>query len=99
MRRIHHSRYNNKPFLFRNLRCSKCGFSISFDGPKHNGRIYGKCTEYGGKHGAKWVDEQVLIAQVIEMLKSIQVPKELLPALQAEVEKRFDGEQETYKRQ
>ncbi len=97
IRRIHHSTYNNKPFLFRNLRCSKCGFSISFDGPKKNGRIYGKCTEYGGKHGAKWVDEQVLIAQVIELLKSIQVPKHLLPVLQAEVEKSYEAEQDNYK--
>ena len=74
MRSTARTQYNNKPFLFRNLKCSKCGFSISFDGPKHNGRIYGKCTEYGGKHGAKWINEQVLIDQTIELLKSIQVP-------------------------
>ncbi len=97
MRSTARTQYNNKPFLFRNLKCSKCGFSISFDGPKHNGQVYGKCTEYGGKHGATWVDERVLINQVIELLKSIQVPKKLLPQLQAEVERRFDNEQESYK--
>ena len=97
MRSTARTQYNNKPFLFRNLKCSKCGFSISFDGPKKNGQVYGKCTEYGGKHGATWVDERVLVNQVIELLKSIQVPKKLLPQLQAEVERRFDNEQESYK--
>jgi len=91
------TKYNNKPFLLRSLKCQTCGFSITFDGPKHNGHIYAKCTEWGGKHGAKWIDEAALYEQVVALLKSIQVPNKLLPVLQAEVERSYEAEQEYYR--
>lgn len=96
MRSNGRTKYNSKKFLFRNLKCSVCGMSITFDGPKKNGRTYCKCTEYKGKHGAKWVDEQVLIDQFKEVLKSIQVPKELLPEIVAEIERNHKSEQKHY---
>ncbi len=90
------TKYNSKPFLFKNLKCHVCGYSITFDGPKHNGKTYGKCTEYGGKHGAVWVNEELLIEQVRELLRSIQLPKRLLPKLVAEIDKNHASEQERY---
>lgn len=95
-RAIGKTKYNSKPFLFKNLKCHTCGYSITFDGPKHNGKTYGKCTEYGGKHGATWIDEEKLIKQVRSLLKSIQLPKNLIPKLVAEVEKNHASEQERY---
>lgn len=98
MRSNHHTQFNKaKPFIFKNLKCATCGYSITFDGPKHNGRTYAKCTEWAGKHGAKWVDEQILLAQMKETFKAIQVPKELLPEIVAEIEKNHASEQEHYK--
>lgn len=90
------TKYNSKPFLFKNLKCQTCGYSITFDGPKHNGKTYGKCTEHGGKHGAKWVDEELLTNQIRKLLKSIQLPKNLIPKLVAEIEKNHASEQERY---
>ena len=90
------TKYNSKPFLFKNLKCQACGYSITFDGPKHNGKTYGKCTEYGEKHGATWVDEELLIKQIRQLLKSIQLPKNLIPQLVSEIEKNHASEQERY---
>lgn len=92
-----HSVYNKKPFLFRDLRCNHCGYTISFDGPK-KGHIYGKCTEYGGKHGAVWIREEDLAAQIKPVFDSIQVPEEELPTIIESIERDHDGEQEHYKR-
>lgn len=90
------TKYNSKPYLFKNLKCHVCGYSITFDGPKHNGATYGKCTEYGGKHGAKWIDEALLLNQIRKLLQSIQLPKEKLPGLVAEIERNHASEQEQY---
>jgi site-specific DNA recombinase len=90
------TKYNSKPFLFKNLKCQTCGYSITFDGPKHNGKSYGKCTEYGGKHGAVWVDEEILINQIRKLLKSIRLPKEQIPDLIIEIEKNHANEQVRY---
>lgn len=80
----------------KNLKCQTCGYSITFDGPKHNGKTYGKCTEYGGKHGAVWVDEEILINQIRKLLKSIQLPKDQIPDLITEIEKNHANEQIRY---
>lgn len=90
------TKYNSKPFLFKNLKCHVCGYSITFDGPKHNGKTYGKCTEYGGKHGAVWVNEEILIEQIRELLRAVQLPKRLLPKLIAEIDKNHSSEQDRY---
>ena len=90
------TKYNSKPFLFKNLKCQTCGYSITFDGPKHNGKTYGKCTEYGGKHGAVWIDEELLINQIRKLLKSIQMPKKIIPKLVSEIDKNHASEQERY---
>jgi site-specific DNA recombinase len=92
------TKYNAKPFLFKQLKCAECGYTISFDGPKtKNGTIYGHCTEYGGKHGAKNVKEAVIVKQVKDLLKAIQIPKKKLPLLIAEIEANQKSEQEYYK--
>ncbi len=64
--------------------------------PKHNGRTYSKCTEYGGKHGAVWIDEELLINQIRKLLKSIQLPKKLILDLVSGIEKNHANEQERY---
>ena len=92
------TKYNAKPFLFKQLKCHECGYTISFDGPKtKDGTIYGHCTEYGGKHGAKNVKEAVLLEQVRDLLKAIQVPKKKLPLIIKEIETNQKSEQEYYK--
>jgi site-specific DNA recombinase len=91
-----HTKYNSKPYLLKKLKCHECGYSITFDGPKHNGETYGKCTEYSGKHGAKWVNETILYDQIRNLLASIQLPKKLLPKLIEEIESNHISEQAHY---
>lgn len=90
------TKYNSKPFLFKTAKCKTCGYSITFDGPKNGGNIYGKCTEYGGKHGAKWVNEKLLLEQVKQAFKSIKLPEEMLPGLVKDIESDHKSEQEYY---
>lgn len=93
------TKHNAKQYLLKNLRCHDCGYSISFEGPKSKGGyIYGKCTEYGGKHGAMRIREDKLMEQIREILSSITIPKKELPWLVAEIEKNHASEQEYYLR-
>ena len=99
-RRTQHSKYQTKPFLFKQLRCgvAGCGCTVTFDGPKGAGmNIYGRCTTYRGVHEAKWVNEKVLIEQVKEVLKQITIPKDILPSVIEEIEKNHAAEQEYYR--
>lgn len=90
------TKYNSKPFLFKTVKCAECGYSIVFDGPKKDGNVYGKCSEYAGKHNAKWIQEKKLIKQVTDVLKTIHVPQEVMPDVIAEIEKNHASEQEFY---
>lgn len=55
-----------------------------------------RCTEYGGKHGAKIVNEDKLIAQVMEVFAGFQVPEQVMPEIVAEIERNHDSEQKHY---
>ena len=90
------TKYNSKPFLFKKLKCGTCGYSITFDGPKRGGNVYGRCTEFGGGHDAEWFNESILYEQVRAVLKSIRVPEKLLPDLINEIEKNHASEQKQY---
>ena len=99
-RSIRRTKYQSKPFLFKNLVCGVegCGCTITFDGPKGAGQnVYGRCTAYTGVHKAIWVNEKSLIEEVKNVLRQITVPKELLPSIVAEIEKNHKSEQEYYR--
>jgi len=73
------------PFLYRGLiRCDICGLSVSPE--RHKGYAYYCCTEYHGKHGAKWIREEKITKQLAQVFKSLQMPKsmrdEIIPTLQ-----------------
>ena len=89
-----------KEYLYKDMmRCATCGYTVSTDGPKNGGNYYLKCTEYKGKHGAKWVNEKVINAQVVSILEAISIPKKMLPKLVGDIQQEFDKEQDYYKRQ
>ncbi len=65
------------PFMYRGLiRCEQCGCAITPE--KHKGHVYYHCTQYNGKHGAKWLREEKLTEQLVEIFKSLQMPKDVL---------------------
>lgn len=91
------TKYNSRPFLFKNIKCHTCGYSVSFfEATNRNGLTYGHCTEYGGKHGAPYVNEEDILKQVRKVFASITLPKGELPRLVAEIEKNRQSEQEYY---
>lgn len=89
--------YNSKEFMFKGLECAHCGYTITTDRKKDKYNLM-KCTEYGGKHDAKWVNEDKLLIQVKDVFASVKVPKEVLPDIVAEIERDYEGEQEHYNR-
>lgn len=44
---------------------------------KHKGHIYYHCTQYKGKHNAKWLREEDITNQFADLFKKIQVPKDI----------------------
>ncbi len=93
-RALHRTKYGT-PFLFKNLKCNTCGYTITTDRKKDKYNLM-RCTEYGGKHGAKIVNEDKLIAQVKEVFAGFQVPQEVMPEIVAEIERNHDSEQKHY---
>lgn len=88
------TKYASKEHLYRDsIRCTICGYTVQTDGPKKGKYYYLKCTEYGGHHGARWVNETVINEQVAErVFGSIRIPEERIPSLLQELER--DSEQE-----
>ncbi len=89
--------YKSKQFIFKKLPCATCGYSITTDRKKEKYN-YVKCTEYGGKHGARWMSEEILLVQIRQVLNSVRVPEFALPSIVKDLEQDYEGEQEHYKR-
>lgn len=69
-------KYASLPFFYRGIvRCTDCGCSVSPE--RHKGFVYYSCTEYKGKHGAKWMREEALTEQFAQVFKSLQVPADI----------------------
>ncbi|MBL7618160.1 recombinase family protein, partial [Frankia sp. AgB1.8] len=76
------TKHLGKEYLYRDLvRCATCRYTVSTDGPKKGGNYYLKCTEYGGAHGAKRLNQKRIDAQVSAVFQSIHIPQDILPGL------------------
>lgn len=70
-------KYAGKPYIYRGLiRCGDCGLAITPE--KHKGHVYYHCTQYNGKHGAKWLREEAITEQIGLVLKNLKMPVEIL---------------------
>lgn len=70
-------KYAGKPYIYRGLlRCGHCGLTITPE--QHKGYVYYHCTQYNGKHGAKWLREEEITKQLGEVFKNLQMPEEIL---------------------
>jgi len=68
-------KYAGKEFFYRSLiKCDECGYSISPE--EHRGKNYYCCTEYGGKHGAKYINEDALTEEFTKAFKRISLSEE-----------------------
>lgn len=68
-------KYAGLPYPYRGLiTCAECGCSLSPE--KKKGKyVYYKCTEYKGKHGAKYIREEEITKQLTSAFKSIKIPQ------------------------
>ena len=70
-------KYAGLPYMYRGLlRCRHCGCSITPE--KHKGFTYYHCTQYKGKHGAKWLREEEITEQLGQVFRSLQLPEDTL---------------------
>jgi len=70
-------KYAGKNYIYRGLlRCAHCGLAITPE--KHKGYVYYHCTQYNGKHGAKWLREEEITDQLGQVFKQLQFPEEIL---------------------
>ena len=58
------------------IRCAHCGLAITPE--KHKGHVYYHCTQYNGKHDAKWLREEEITRQIGEVFKRLQLPLEIV---------------------
>jgi site-specific DNA recombinase len=64
-------KYGGLPYYYRGLiLCAHCGMRITVE--KQKGIIYYHCTQSRGKHNAKWVTEEKLTKQLVEIFSAIQ---------------------------
>ncbi|MFZ5954157.1 MAG: recombinase family protein [Candidatus Dependentiae bacterium] len=69
-------KYAGIPYIYRGLiRCGECDCAITPE--KHKGFVYYHCTQYKGKHGAKWFREEYITEQLSTVFKSLQMPKDV----------------------
>lgn len=70
-------KYAGRPYIYRGLlRCGHCGLAITPE--KHKGFVYYHCTQFRGKHGAKWLREEEITRQLGAVFKNLQMPEEIL---------------------
>lgn len=80
----HKTNFKKKPFKFAGLpymyrgliRCGDCGLSVTPE--KHKGLVYYHCTQYKGKHKAKWLREEKVTWHLSRLFRSIQIPHDVL---------------------
>lgn len=68
-------KYAGKEFYYRALiKCTVCGYSVSPE--EQRGKNYYVCTQYGGKHGAKYVAESVLTDEFAKAFEKLTLSEE-----------------------
>ena len=69
------TRYAGLPYPYRGLiQCAMCKCLITFERKKRK-YIYGHCTQYKGKHGAKYLEQHKFTKQLKTAFESFEMPQ------------------------
>lgn len=63
------------------LRCAQCDLTITPE--RQKGFAYYHCTEYYGKHGAKWLREEKITEAIEAVFKQLQMPEDIAEQITA----------------
>lgn len=70
-------KYRGRSYIYRGLiNCGDCGLAVTPE--NHNGYIYYHCTQYRGKHNAKWLREETITQHLEDLFKRLQTPKHVV---------------------
>ncbi len=70
-------KYAGLNYMYRGLfRCATCSCAITPE--KHKGYVYYHCTQYNGKHGAKWLREEEITTQINNLLERLKLPDKIV---------------------
>lgn len=79
-------KFAGKPFFYRNLmKCAICGYTVSPE--EHKGIKYYSCTQYGGKHDARYVQENLLTDQFAEIFERLTLTEEVANKVMSDLKK------------
>jgi site-specific DNA recombinase len=91
------TRYSEKPFVFRGLlNCAVSGRVVTSD-LKKGRHVYLICRDPSNPARKQFVPEQEVLNQVMAVLRSIQVPKQVLGALLSQLRASHETEQKFHK--
>jgi site-specific DNA recombinase len=73
-------KYAGQPFLYRGLlQCAHCGLAITPE--RQKGYAYYHCTQYNGRHGAKWLREEKITEAISNVFRRIQIPPDIIVSI------------------
>lgn len=85
-------KYASIPFSLRGLiSCAECGCTISPQIAKGKYTYY-HCTQYKGKHNAKYIKEEDLFAQIDDLFKGMRMSDEVLKDIQSNLQLSFSNQ-------
>jgi len=92
-------KYAGLPFAYRGLiSCSECGLALSPEMKKKK-YVYYKCTEYQGKHGAKYIKEENITEQLAIAFRNIKVPADVIESIVKTLKNSHKDKKDFYEQQ
>ncbi len=83
-------KYAGLPYPYRGMIiCNDCGCQITAEEQK--GHVYYHCTQYRGKHGASWLREEEITAQLSSLFENVRVPDDVIDQITEDLKVIHEG--------
>ena len=90
----HPTKHDVKPSIFKGgrIHCQYCGCTVTPDVNKKGKYTYLKCTQHKGKCGAIRIREEVAEGQILELLKKLVIPDDVLADVKVSLQSSSEAE-------